>query len=236
MLRIAYQSLNTTSSRGGDSAICGSLPLESKNVTGIAASHAAGGIDVNRKQTDIAVGALIVAIVVLGVLSVVQLLVRDGSMSGGMGSMPVIAMVGPVLMSLVIASIIGGVYMFVRSQIFRTQASSMTAADGANDTGDTTDTSDGSEPVAAETEERQPSGGGTRRPFLEVLPDDERRILEPVIESPGLTQITVRDRSGFSKSKVSQTITDLEKRGLLYRESQGRTYRVYPAEDFEKQF
>ncbi|MFW5895958.1 MAG: helix-turn-helix transcriptional regulator, partial [archaeon] len=30
---------------------------------------------------------------------------------------------------------------------------------------------------------------------------------------------------------VSQTVTDLEKRGLLYREKQGRTYRVYPADD-----
>lgn len=66
------------------------------------------------------------------------------------------------------------------------------------------------------------------RQILELLPDDERRILEPVVESPGLTQIALRDRSDFSKSKVSQTVSELEKRGLLYREKQGRTYRVYP--------
>lgn len=70
--------------------------------------------------------------------------------------------------------------------------------------------------------------------ILEVLPEDEHRILEPVIESPGLTQIAVRDRSGYSRSKVSQTITDLEERGLLYRERQGRTYRVYPADDLDE--
>jgi uncharacterized membrane protein len=30
---------------------------------------------------------------------------------------------------------------------------------------------------------------------------------------------------------VSQTVSDLEKRGLLYRERQGRTYRVYPGDE-----
>lgn len=82
--------------------------------------------------------------------------------------------------------------------------------------------------------DRSPSAGtgvGAPDRVLDVLPDDERRILEPVLESPGITQIALRDRSEFSKSKVSQTVTDLEKRGLLYREKQGRTYRVYPADD-----
>lgn len=65
---------------------------------------------------------------------------------------------------------------------------------------------------------------------LQYLPEDERRVLEPVIESPGVTQIEVRDRSGFSKSKVSQTLSELEKRGLIYKEKQGRTFRVYPGE------
>lgn len=189
----------------------------------------------NRKQTDIAAGALIVTIVLLGVLSAVQLQLTDGPMSGEMESVPVIAMVGPVLMSLVIASLVGGVYMFVRSQVFGTQTSSITEAGVSNDSEETTGTGDGSGPVTAAADETQPPDAGAQRQILEVLPDDERRILEPVIESPGLTQIKVRDRSGFSKSKVSQTITDLEKRGLLYRESQGRTYRVYPADDFDEQ-
>ena len=100
---------------------------------------------------------------------------------------------------------------------------------------------DGSEPDdAVETpndDERTMAYAGsgvTPRPrILDVLPDDERRILEPVLESPGLTQIELRDRSNFSKSKVSQTVSDLEKRGLLYREPQGRTYRVYPSDDLE---
>jgi hypothetical protein len=75
------------------------------------------------------------------------------------------------------------------------------------------------------------TAGGASDRVIEVLPEDERRILEPILDSPGITQIALRDRSEFSKSKVSQTVTDLEKRGLLYREKQGRTYRVYPADD-----
>lgn len=65
---------------------------------------------------------------------------------------------------------------------------------------------------------------------LELLPEDENRILKPVLQSPGLTQVELRGRSDFSKSKVSQVVTTLEKRGLLYREPQGRTYRIYPGE------
>ncbi|MGM0605053.1 MAG: helix-turn-helix transcriptional regulator [Halobacteriota archaeon] len=70
---------------------------------------------------------------------------------------------------------------------------------------------------------------------LDVLPEDERRVLEPVVASPGITQIELRDRSDFSKSKVSQTVSGLEKRGLLYRERQGRTYRVYPSDELRSQ-
>jgi DNA-binding transcriptional ArsR family regulator len=72
------------------------------------------------------------------------------------------------------------------------------------------------------------------RQLLSMLPEDERRILEPVVDSPGITQIALRDRADFSKSKVSQTVSELEKRGLLYRERQGRTYRIYPSDDLEQ--
>ncbi len=64
--------------------------------------------------------------------------------------------------------------------------------------------------------------------ILDVLPHDETRIIEPVLTSPGITQRELRDRADFSKAKISQSVTDLEKRGLLYREEYGRTYRLYP--------
>lgn len=82
---------------------------------------------------------------------------------------------------------------------------------------------------ASEGTPEEPAAASARPAILDVLPEDERRILEPVVESPGLTQIELRDRADFSKSKVSQTASDLEKRGLLSREKQGRTYRIYPA-------
>lgn len=63
---------------------------------------------------------------------------------------------------------------------------------------------------------------------LEILPEDERRILEPVLATPGITQVEVVDRSGFSKAKVSQTLKAMRERGLVSREPQGRTYRLYP--------
>lgn len=37
-------------------------------------------------------------------------------------------------------------------------------------------------------------------------------------------------RSAFSKVKVSQTVSELEDRGVIYRKKQGRTYRVDPGE------
>lgn len=61
-----------------------------------------------------------------------------------------------------------------------------------------------------------------------ALPDDERQVLEPILTDPGLTQIEVTDRTGLSKAKVSQTLTELRERGLIYRESAGRTYRLFP--------
>lgn len=63
---------------------------------------------------------------------------------------------------------------------------------------------------------------------ISILPEDERQILEPVLDTPGITQVEIIDRSEFSDAKVSQTLKALRERGLVYRERQGRTYRLYP--------
>lgn len=137
--------------------------------------------------------------------------------------------------TIVAASVVAGAYLAVRDRISPPASSaevdgaSATAAAGISaEDGDRSDAAD----VGPETRGTTSADAPDRR-LLDLLPDDERRVLEPVIESPGLTQIELRDRSDFSKSKVSQTVTALEKRGLLYREPQGRTYRVYPSEDLE---
>lgn len=92
-----------------------------------------------------------------------------------------------------------------------------------------------SDAPTAEEPKAETTTSPSRPAILDVLPEDERRILEPIVESPGVTQIELRDRANFSKSKVSQTVSDLEKRGLVSRERQGRTYRVYPGEDLSSE-
>lgn len=69
---------------------------------------------------------------------------------------------------------------------------------------------------------------------LEILPEDERCILEPVLDTPGITQVEVAAKSDFSDAKVSQTLKALRERGLVYREPQGRTYRLYPGSIFSE--
>ena len=102
-------------------------------------------------------------------------------------------------------------------------------ADAESPAAETETPADAGRPAGAETPEERP-----RARVLDLLPEDERRVLEPVLSSPGVTQIELRDRSGFSKSKVSQTVSGLEKRGLLYREQQGRTYRIYPSDELRE--
>lgn len=187
----------------------------------------------NRKKADIVAGVSIACILLLGIGGVTQLYLTGGPMGSEMDSAPLMAVIGPLFMTLFITSIVGGVYVYIRSQVFTTQDGETGPTADVNDAPDGDDTAVISEPATQETPGTQKSGTNGRDGILDVLPDDERRILEPVIESPGLTQIKVRDRSNFSRSKVSQTITDLEERGLLYRESQGRTYRVYPADDLD---
>lgn len=183
----------------------------------------------NRKQADIAAGVLVASILSIGVLGAVYMFRADDAMMGQMSSVPLLRSVGPIVMSIVVASIVGGVYVFVRGQVFPGDVDDA----GRTEPDDTAGAEATTDQTAAKTERTPPPDDGMKRRILEVLPEDERRILEPVVESPGLTQVKVRDRSGFSRSKVSQTITDLEERGLLYRERQGRTYRVYPADDLD---
>ncbi|MFB6353554.1 MAG: helix-turn-helix transcriptional regulator [Halobacteriales archaeon] len=141
-----------------------------------------------------------------------------GSMMGG--SMVGLHRTSPIwyaLGTIVAAVLVGGVYVAVREDLVDVDGPS-TGSAGPSD----------AEQSGAQATEPATSPSSTDRQLLDLLPEDERRVLEPVLASPGLTQIELRDRADFSKSKVSQTVSDLEKRGLLYRERQGRTFRVYP--------
>lgn len=206
----------------------------------------------NRRTLDIAAGLVIAAVFVIGLFLTWDAFqeyqdfadATDHRMGGGHGASEPLHPLWHLLGTLLVTGVLGASYAVLRGQLF--------PGDGANTSADAT----GQTPQGNATTQTSPEdttsesapaldttvsgSAGSRdaeddtypvREILDVLPDDERQVLKPVFESPGLTQIELRDRADFSKSKVSQTVTDLEKRGLLYREPQGRTYRVYPADD-----
>ncbi|WP_132061303.1 helix-turn-helix transcriptional regulator [Halorussus amylolyticus] len=192
----------------------------------------------NRRRADTVVGGLVAAVLIVGgVLSwqAYQQQQAFEEMESMMGtSMGAVHGTNPlwyVLGTLLVSAVIGGGYLVVRDEVTST---------GINDRSQN-ETADSTDRESVESPEGAIQSNGAINPesqpqarVLDLLPDDERRILEPVISSPGITQIELRDRSDFSKSKVSQTVSALEKRGLLYRERQGRTYRIYPSDDLQQ--
>lgn len=176
---------------------------------------------VSVKTVDRAVGLLVVAVLGLGTYSWARAAFLVQEPSGMMGTMTRTDPIWYLFGSLVTASVVAGIYVFSRERIRREFAEPPAEADEGDHSQDTV--TEASEPGGAVVSRGQPSA-------LELLPEDERRVLEPILDSPGLTQVELRGRSDFSKAKVSQTVSDLEDRGLVYREKEGRTYRVYPGE------
>jgi uncharacterized membrane protein len=161
----------------------------------------------------------------------------DSMMDGGMGTTYGTDPLLYLLSAILIAVIIGGGYLYIRDEM--TESDTVASA---NEGLKAQPTTHGAEPDSApqnpvdETETGMDTdvGSKTDSELLRYLPEDERRVLEPVIDSPGVTQIEIRDRSDFSKSKVSQTLSELEQRGLVYKEKQGRTFRVYPGDEIDE--
>jgi len=192
----------------------------------------------NRQRADTIVGGAVVAVLVIGGLLSWQAY-RQRQAVDQMGSMMGTSMGtvhGPnplwyVLGTLLVAAVVAGGYLAVRDDLDSAGSPARSPADPdtPTDSAPVGSPDDDTRPAAEIAPETQP-----RDRLLDLLPEDERRVLEPVIASPGLTQIELRDRADFSKSKVSQTVSALEKRGLLYRERQGRTYRVYPSDELQQ--
>lgn len=194
----------------------------------------------NRTQADLIAVTVIGSILVLGSIvtwNAYQRWAALGEMGDHMGvqatalhgTHPVWYLIGTV----VLAGLVGLAYALGRSRIDQSAATNNPDRHPVNES-----PSKAGSAVTADGDsgggEAASSGSSATRAPLEILPDDERKILQPIIESPGVTQIEVRDRAGYSKSKISQTMADFERRGLIYRESQGRTYRVYPTEKLDQ--
>ncbi|TQQ78799.1 MarR family transcriptional regulator [Halonotius terrestris] len=193
----------------------------------------------NRRRADTVVGVLVGFVLLAGgVLSWRAYQQRRaieqsmGSMMGSsMGTMHGTDPLWYVVGTLLVAGVIGSVYYVVRGELTDPEvADTTTPVDSVQISATATSMDDEASPATSINPESDPQAR-----VLDLLPDDERRVLEPVLNSPGITQIELRDRSEFSKSKVSQTVSSLEERGLLYRERQGRTYRVYPSDDLQNQ-
>ncbi|MDS0243208.1 MULTISPECIES: MarR family transcriptional regulator [unclassified Haloferax] len=190
----------------------------------------------NRRRADTVVGGLVAAVFIVGgalswqAYQQQQVFEEMGSMMGmSMGSVHGTNPLWYGLGTLLVSAVIGGGYLAVRDDFTSTDANDRSQTEMANPT-ESIESQDG----AVQAEEKINPESQPQARVLDLLPDDERRILEPVLSSPGITQIELRDRSNFSKSKVSQTVSALEKRGLLYRERQGRTYRIYPSDDLQQ--
>lgn len=194
--------------------------------------------EMNRRRADIVAGGLVAAVLIVGgalsweAYQQQQAFEQMGSMMGtSMGAVHGTNPLWYVLGTLLVSAIIGGGYLVVRDELISTDVNDPSQ----NEMADPTDreSTESPEEIIQSNRTLNPESQPQAR-VLDLLPDDERRILEPVISSPGITQIELRDRSDFSKSKVSQTVSALEKRGLLYRERQGRTYRIYPSDHLQQ--
>lgn len=174
---------------------------------------------VSVNTVDRLVGGLIVSILGIGIYSWIRAAFFVQSPTGMMGMMLGTNPIWYLFGTLVTASIVFGIYLLSRERI-RQEFSERPVTTEANVEERSEETSEADETSAPRE----------RRSALEYLPEDERRVLEPILDSPGLTQVELRGRSDFSKAKVSQTVSELENRGLVYREKQGRTYRIYPGE------
>lgn len=68
--------------------------------------------------------------------------------------------------------------------------------------------------------------------ILKAMDENEQKVLKAIKEQDGITQSTLKFRTDLSKSKVSQILTDFEKKRLITRELKGKTYAVYLIENF----
>ena len=69
--------------------------------------------------------------------------------------------------------------------------------------------------------------------LLRPLDENEREVLMSIKEQEGITQSTLRFRANLSKSKISQILTDFEKKSLIERKAKGKTYQVFLTDSYD---
>ncbi|MBI2148911.1 winged helix-turn-helix transcriptional regulator [Candidatus Woesearchaeota archaeon] len=63
--------------------------------------------------------------------------------------------------------------------------------------------------------------------MLKALKPEERQIIQIIRENEGITQVALRIKTDFSKTKLSFVLADLEKNGLIKKELFGKTNKLY---------
>lgn len=69
---------------------------------------------------------------------------------------------------------------------------------------------------------------------IEILKEDEQKILKIIIEQDGIEQREIQRLTDFSKTKVSKILAELEKRGAIRKEQYGRKNRIYLTEKLKE--
>jgi hypothetical protein len=67
-----------------------------------------------------------------------------------------------------------------------------------------------------------------------ALNHDEGLLIDNVVESEGVTQDSIRFKTGFSKSKVSALLSEMERKDIIIREKLGRTYKIFISDWLKK--
>jgi DNA-binding transcriptional ArsR family regulator len=70
------------------------------------------------------------------------------------------------------------------------------------------------------------------RDIMDSLTEDEREVFEILIEEEDMLQKDIVDASEYSKAKISGVISSLEDEGLIIKEKEGRSNRIYVKEEF----
>ncbi len=69
---------------------------------------------------------------------------------------------------------------------------------------------------------------------IDILKEDEQLILRMVAEKEGIAQREIQRETDFSKTKVSKILAELEKRGVVRKQSIGKKNKIYLTEKLKE--